>query len=88
MKTNQANAPPGDGRRFYYVMPNEDGTVDVFLRPEVYPMTDQNGCTDYDITIRVARNIDPSDADYCGDLEGHIRAHYEAWCEIAEAIEL
>lgn len=79
---NQANAPPEKGRRFYTILGRADGLVDVYLDPHVYPMT-ADGMTDYDLSFRVARGVDPNDYP---DLEEHIRAHYEDWCEIAEAV--
>ena len=79
---NQANAPPEKGRRFYTILGRADGLVDVYLDPHVYPMT-ADGMTDYDLSFRAARGVDPNDYP---DLEEHIRAHYEDWCEIAEAV--
>lgn len=85
---NQANAPP-QGRHFYCIQENEDGTLDIYLRPvEVIPKTTPEGFTDYDITALVVRGIDPTDDAYGGDIEGHIRAHYDAWCEAAEPLPL
>lgn len=79
---NQANAPPEKGRRFYTILGRADGLVDVYLDPHVYPMT-VDGMTDYDLSFKVARGVDPNDYP---DMEEHIRAHYEDWCEIAEAV--
>ena len=46
---NQANAPPKSGRRFYSIVPNDEGTVDVLLNPDAHPMTTEDGATDYSI---------------------------------------
>lgn len=46
---SQPDGPPGGGRRFYSIQPNEDGSVDVYLRP------DDTG------QIRVVRGVTPYD---------------------------
>lgn len=79
----QGIAPPGNGRLFYSILERADGRIDVFLDPHVYPETTEDGTTDYDISFRVVRGIDP--ADY-PDMEAHIRAHYGDWCEIGEVV--
>ena len=77
------NEPPTHGRRFYAIHENEDGTVDVYLRPDVLPMTTQDGMTDYDIAVLIVKNVTPFDG-----LEEDIRARYDAWCNSAEVIYL
>ena len=78
----QADGPPGRGRHFYTILGRADGLVDVYLDPRVYPMT-ADGMTDYDLSFKVVRGIDPA----CyGDMEAHIREHYEDWCEAAEVV--
>ena len=52
------------------------------------PMTTEEGFTDYDITVIVVRDVDPEDERFGGDLEAHIRANYEAWCEAGQKIDL
>ena len=80
---NQSHAPPEmNGRHFYTILGRADGLVDVYLDPHVYPMT-ADGMTDYDLSFKVARGIDPNDYP---DMEEHIRAHYVVWCEIAEVV--
>ena len=88
MKTSQANAPPCEGRHFYSIVPGAEGTVDVYLNPAIEPMTTEDGITDYDIAVRVVRGANPDDPRWDGDLEGHIRANYTAWCESGEVIYL
>lgn len=78
-----AREPPGKGRRFYTIQDNEDGTVDVYLMPEVsvYPIPD--GFKEYDVRVRVVRGVVPTE-----DLESDIRARFAAWCESGEVINL
>lgn len=88
MKTNQANAPPREGRHFYSIVPSGEGTVDVYLNPAIEPMTTEDGITDFDIAVCVVRGVNPDDSRFGGDLEGHIRAHYDAWRDSGEVIYL
>ena len=77
---NTANGPPGNGRRFYFILDNGDGTADVILNPRVEPMTTPDGATDYDITgALIVRGVE-----YTPDLEDDIRARFYAWCESGE----
>ena len=76
------NAPP-KGRHFYSVHENEDGTVDVYLRPDVLPMKTDEGFTDYDVAVLVVKGVEPF-----GGLEDDIRKRYDEWCESAEVIYL
>ena len=85
---NTANAPPCEGRHFYTIVPGREGTVDVYLNPAIEPMTTEGGITDYDIAVRVVHGVDPLDPQFGGDLEGHIRAHYDAWRDSGEMIYL
>ena len=85
---NKATEPPITGRHFYSIVPNGDGTVDVYLNPNLSPMTTEDGFTDYDITVLVVRSVDPEDRRFGGDLEGHIRANYSAWCSTGTTINL
>jgi hypothetical protein len=85
---NTANAPPCEGRHFYTIVPGREGTVDVYLNPAIEPMTTEGGITDYDIAVRVVYGVDPQDPRFGGDLEGHIRAHYDAWRDSGEMIYL
>lgn len=77
-KTHSRDAP----RRFYSIEENEDGTVDVYLAPDVtiYP-TDAGA--EYDIQVRIVRGVEPWEG-----LEADIRARYDAWCESGEVIDL
>jgi hypothetical protein len=85
---NTANAPPCEGRHFYSIVPSGEGTVDVYLNPAIEPMTTEDGITDYDIAVRMVRGVNPNDPQFGGDLEGHIRAHYDAWRDSGEMIYL
>lgn len=82
MNTN-GNQPPGNGRQFYYILEQEDGTVDVYLRPDVIPATTEDGATDYDVAVLVVRGVEPFDG-----LEDDIRARYDKWCDSAEVVYL
>ena len=74
--------PPG-GRHFYNIHENEDGTVDVYLRPDVLPRTTDEGFTDYDVAVLVVKDVEPYDG-----LEDDIRQRFNDWCESAEVIYL
>lgn len=80
--------PPSRGRRFYCIIPNGDGTADVYLNPDPRPITDSDGFTDYSPTAIVVRDVDPDDDRFNGDLEGHIRANFKAWCKSGRRINL
>ncbi len=83
-KSHSSNSPRDHpGRKFYEIVPTEDGTVDVYLRPEVtvYPIED--GRREYDMTVRVVRGIVP-----WPEIEEDIRARYDAWCKTAEEITI
>ena len=80
----KANAPPGSGgRRFYHITENDDGTVDVFLNPNVQTIVTVDGIRDFDIQVRVVRGVVPWPG-----IEDDIRARYDAWCESGEEIYL
>lgn len=72
-KDMKQNEPPPNGRQFYAIFENENGTVDVYLRPE-YPEGEQ---------ILVMKGVENSE-----DLEEKIRAHYEDWCASADVIPI
>lgn len=78
-----AREPPGKERRFYTIHGNGDGTVDVYLRPEVTAYDTDVGVREYDVRVRVMRGVVPWDG-----LEDDIRARFDAWCEAAEVIDL
>ena len=56
---NEATGPPAGGKRFYAILDNEDGTVDVILTPDILPMTTPEGNTDYDVKAVVVRGVEP-----------------------------
>ena len=68
-------------KNFYRLSENEDGTVDVYLAPEIANYTTDEGVIEHDIDLRVVRGVEPFDG-----LEEDIRARYDAWCERAEII--
>lgn len=59
--------------------------MDIYLDPHVYPLSTEDGATDYDITVRLVRGVDPS---AFNDLETNIREHFKDWCECGEMIYL
>ena len=76
--------PPGKhGRHFYSVHENEDGSVDVYLRPDVITKTTEEGSTDYDIAVLVVKDVQPYDG-----LEEDIRRRFDDWCKSAEVVYL
>lgn len=79
MTAHQARDRPG---RFYRIVPQADGSADVYLYA-IFPET-----TDGNRAFRVVRGVNPQDALFGGDLEGHVRAHYSAWAEAGETIEI
>ena len=81
------NGKPRDRPDFYSIVPHTDGTVDVYLRPDVtvYRVGD---IREYDVRVIVVRGVNPNDPAYGGDLEGYVRAHYSAWMEAGEAVDL
>lgn len=79
----EANASKRFGRCFYALLERADGLVDIYLDGKVYPMTTEDGSTDYDISFLVVRCVDPRTYD---DLEAHIREHYDAWRECGEMV--
>ena len=81
-KDKGSNEPPGR-RRFYYILENEDGTVDVYLRPDVIPAELENKAVDYDIAVLVVRDVLPFDG-----MEEDIREHYEKWLKLGEIVYL
>ena len=76
---NRLELPPGNGRYFYRIVENEDGTVDVYLRPDVLPYRTGNEV----VRVLVVKQVVPYDG-----LEDDIRARFTAWCESAEVIYL
>lgn len=82
-RPDSGNAPRDHPKKFYEIVPTSDGTVDVFLRPEVTVYDTDTGVKEYDVRVRVVRGVVPWDG-----LEDDIRARFDAWCETAEVIDL
>lgn len=76
-----------DGRPFYRIHPNHDGTgtVDVWLTPgTAVPRFDSlTGRMDYGFEILAVRGVEPYDG-----LEEDIRRRYTDWIKSAETIEI
>ena len=77
------NDTPPFGRHFYSIRENENGTVDVYLRPEILPLKADNGFVDYDVCVIVVKGVEPYDG-----LEEDIRARYDDWCKSGEVVFL
>jgi len=76
-------------RSFYRLYPNGDGTVDVYLRPaEAVPYFREDDRVDFRFRTMVVRGINPDDPQWGGNLERHVREHYQAWIESSEVIEI
>lgn len=73
----------GGGRTFYSLLAQEDGTVDVYLTPDVTTYDTNEGVREYDISVRIVRGVVPWDG-----MEDDIRARYDAWCDSAEVVNL
>ena len=80
---NNSDSQSDKRHQFYSINENDDGTVDVILRPTVYPLTTPEGQTDYDISIIIVRGIIPWDG-----IEDDIRARYSSWCQTGETVYL
>lgn len=70
-------------RNFYQIHENEDGTADVYLRPEVLPASLDGVTVDYDVAVLVVKGVE-----MCDTLEDDIRARYDDWCESADIVYL
>ncbi|MBR6570423.1 MAG: hypothetical protein IKK75_08230 [Clostridia bacterium] len=81
--TNMPRDHPERSRSHYAIVPQVDGTMDVYLCPDVQVYHTDMGIREYDITVRLVRGVVPWDG-----LEEDIRARYDAWCESGEVISL
>lgn len=70
-------------RRYYSIEPNDDGTVDVYLAPELKVYHTDIGIQEYDIEVSVVKGVIPWDG-----IEDDIRERYDAWCESATRITI
>lgn len=70
-------------RNFYQIHENEDGTADVYLRPEVLPASLDGATVDYDVAVLVVKGVE-----MCDTMEDDIRARYDDWCESADIVYL
>ena len=89
--TNESSNQSACKRKTYYrIYDCDDGTCDVWLTPGLaIPATDDlTGRIDYNFRVLAVRGVDPDDPQWGGDLEEHIRRHYDAWCASAEEVEI
>lgn len=84
-RLNGSNSPPDQlhGKKYYTIVPRDDGLVDVYLSPDVRAYKTDLGITEYDVSVRLVRGVVPWEG-----LEEDIRARYYAWCESGETIDL
>lgn len=70
------------GRKYYDLIAQPDGTVDVYLMPAACVWdADLGGVRLYGCGLRVVRGVVPWDG-----LEGDVRARFDVWCEAAEMV--
>ncbi len=72
---------------FYDVIEQDDGTVDIYMKHEVFPATTEDGITDYDIRVHAIRGIVPWWKEI-SELEEDIRRRFEDYLDSAEVIYL
>lgn len=70
-------------KRFYGILQNEDGTVDVYLKPEIQAHRTEDGGKEYDGTVEILRGLVPWEG-----LEEDIRRRWDDWCAEAERIDI
>lgn len=73
---------PPNGRRFYQIQQEEDGTCTVYLMPDVTAY-ECGGFKEFDVSVRVVRGVEPYEG-----MEEDIRKRYSAWCELGEEVNL
>lgn len=69
-----------NGRRFYSVQRNKDGTLDVYLHPDKLSKIPEE-LMKYDEIFLVVKGVEPFDG-----IEEDIRCRFSSWCESAEVI--
>ena len=79
----RARDRPAEGRLLFVLEPNGDGTVDVYLHPQITVYETDVGVRELDATMRVVRGVVP-----WGGMVEDIRTRYDAWCESGEEIAL
>lgn len=82
-KANKPRDHPGKARKFYDIVPHDDGLVDVYLAPDVQTYDTNLGIREYDISVRAVLGVVP-----WPELEADIRLRYDDWCASAAAIDL
>lgn len=74
---------PNRPRKFYTIEEQDDGTVDVYLCPDLVVYDTELGIREYDIDLRVIHGIVPWDG-----LDEDIRTRFSAWRESAARINI
>lgn len=77
---DEREKPPTNGRHFYTIQQQEDGTVDVYLLPDA-PQAAQDGADGRGCRILAVRGVEPFDG-----LEDDLRARFYTWCACAEEV--
>lgn len=83
LKANKPRDHPGKARKFYDIVPRDDGLVDVYLAPDVQTHDTNLGIREYDISVRAVLGVVP-----WPELEADIRLRYDDWCASAAVIDL
>ncbi len=78
LDTMKENGISPNQRKFYSIHENEDGTVDVYLRPDVISKSKKAKCTSI---ILAVKGVEPFP-----NMEEDIRSRYNDWCESAEVV--
>ncbi len=81
---DHSKGPSVNGRPFYRIVKNDEGTVDVWLTPgKPVPIWTEDGICDYNFQILAVRGVVPFPG-----MEEDIRRRYQDWCDSAEVIEI
>lgn len=79
--TNMPRDHPERKRNYYAIVPQVDGTMDVYLFPDARAYRTEISVEAYGRTARLVRGVVPWNG-----LEEDIRARYDAWCESGEIV--
>lgn len=80
---NESERPLENGRRFYVILDNGDGTADVYLRPDALPTAPRDGETFDNMGAILVRGVERTEG-----LENDIRERFDDWCASGETVYL
>lgn len=80
---NESERPLENGRRFYVILDNGDGTADVYLRPDALPTAPRDGKTFDNMGTILVRGVERTEG-----LESDIRERFYDWCAGGETVYL